>query len=91
MLETKCVGDNYEMLVTVLAILVTNIHYLFTLASGTNIPKMSPTSKFGYEHPKIVTNVKSPTSLSPNLSRSMFVTVVDERKPSTTSNMGTIL
>ena len=30
MLETKCVGDNYEMLVKVLAILVTNIHYLFT-------------------------------------------------------------
>ena len=40
MLETKCVGDNYKMLVTVLAILVTNIHYLL----GTNIEKMSPTS-----------------------------------------------
>ena len=44
MLETKCVGINFKMLVTVLAILVTNIHYLFTLASGTNIQKMSPTS-----------------------------------------------
>ena len=29
-LVTKCVGDNFKMLVTVLAILVTNIHYLFT-------------------------------------------------------------
>ena len=45
MLTTNCVGDNYKMLVTVLAILVTNIHYLFTLASGTNIQKMSPTSQ----------------------------------------------
>ena len=27
MLETKCVGDNYKMLATGLAILVTNIHY----------------------------------------------------------------
>ncbi len=37
MLVTKCVGDNFKMLVTVLAFLVTNIYYLFTLASGTNI------------------------------------------------------
>ena len=42
-METKCVDDNYKMLVTVLVILVTNIHYLFTLASGTNIYKSSPT------------------------------------------------
>ena len=33
------------MLVTFLAILVTNIHYLFTLVSGTNIQKVSPTSQ----------------------------------------------
>ena len=41
------VGDGCwrrNVLVTVLAILVTNIHYLFTLASGTNIQKMSLTS-----------------------------------------------
>ena len=50
MLETKCVGDNYKMLVTVLTTLVTNIHYLLTLASGT----------------KDITNITvSPTSLSP--------------------------
>ena len=70
MLETKYVGDNYKMLVTVLAILVTNIHYLFTLASGTNIQKMSSTSKFNRQHPQIITNLsqlKSPTSLSPFL------------------------
>ena len=33
--ETKCAGDNHKMLVTVLAILVTNLLYLFTLALGT--------------------------------------------------------
>ena len=48
MLETECVGDNYKILVTVLAIFITNIHYFFALqvASGTNIQRMSPTSKF---------------------------------------------
>ena len=45
MLEANCVGDNFKMLVTVLAILITHIHYVFILASGTNIRKMSPTSK----------------------------------------------
>ena len=44
MLETKCVGDNLMMLVTVLAISVTKILYLLTLAAGTNIQKMSPRS-----------------------------------------------
>ena len=60
MLETKCVGDNYKMLVTVLAILITNIHYPFALASGTNIQKISPTSKFSHQHPKIVINFMMP-------------------------------
>ena len=32
-----------KVLVTVLAISITNIHYLLILASGTNIQKMSPT------------------------------------------------
>ena len=36
MLVTQFVNDNFKMLVTVLAISVTNILYLFTLASGTN-------------------------------------------------------
>ena len=31
MLDTKCVGDKYKMLVTVLAILVTHMHLSFTL------------------------------------------------------------
>ena len=44
MLVTKYVGDG----------LVTNIHYRFTLASGTNIKKMLPTSKFCHRYPKIV-------------------------------------
>ena len=34
MLETKCLGDKLMMLLTVLAILVTKIHYLFTLTSN---------------------------------------------------------
>ena len=46
MLETKCVDDNLKMLVTVLAISVTNILYFITLASGTNIQKMSPNINF---------------------------------------------
>ena len=44
MLVTKCVGDNFKMLVTVLAISVTNILYLLTVALGTNMQKMSPRS-----------------------------------------------
>ena len=59
----KCVGDNIKVLVTRLAILVINIHYLFTLASGTNIQKISSRSKFCYQHPRIVINFKSPTSV----------------------------
>ena len=50
------------MLMIVLAILVTNINYLFTLASGTYIEKLSPTSNFSYQYLQIVTNFKSPTS-----------------------------
>ena len=61
MLETKSVSDNFKMLLTVLAFLVNNLHYLFTLASGTNIQKMSPTSKFSHQHSQIFTNFKSPT------------------------------
>ena len=45
MLETKRVDDNSKVLVTILVILITNIHDFFTLASGTNIQKMSPTSR----------------------------------------------
>ena len=55
MLEIKSVGGNFEKLVTVLAVFVTNILYLLTLASGTNIQKMSPISKFC--HQDKVTNI----------------------------------
>jgi len=61
MLETKYVGDNFEMLVTVLTDFVTNILFLLPFTSGTNIQKISPISKFCHQHPKIVTNIKSPT------------------------------
>ena len=56
MLETRCVGDNFKMLVTVLVISIISILYPLTLALGTNIkrchqdlnsvannPKLSPT------------------------------------------------
>ena len=57
MLETKCVGDNYKMLLTLLAISVTNIRYLLTLSSGTNIQEMSSTSKFNRQQPQIIINI----------------------------------
>ena len=38
------IGNNLKMLVTVLAISVTNILYLLTLALGTEIQKISPGS-----------------------------------------------
>ena len=38
------VGENFKMLVTVLAISVTNILYLLTIALDTNIQKMPPRS-----------------------------------------------
>jgi len=61
-METKCVGANFKMLVTVWTISVTKILYLLTLALCTNIQKMSPRSSFCRQHSKIVTNCKSPTS-----------------------------
>ena len=39
MLEMKCVADNLQILVTLLAMSVTNILYFLILASGTNIQK----------------------------------------------------
>ena len=64
MLVTESFGDNFEMFVTVLAIFVTNILYHSTLALDTNIQNtcMSSISKFRHKYPKIVTNIKSPTS-----------------------------
>ena len=63
MLERQCVGDKYKLLVTVLAILVTNISYLFTLAhSVTKISKSSPTSSHRHHcHPQ------QAKSINPNL------------------------
>ena len=49
MLETKFVGESYKMLVTVLAILVTNIHFFLFINSG-------------HQHSTSVTNLKWPTS-----------------------------
>ena len=37
-----------------------SIHYTFTLVTGINIQKMSPTLQFSHQHPKIFTNFRSP-------------------------------
>ena len=48
-ITTKCVGDNYTILMTVLSILITNIYYIFTLMySVNNIHKSSRT--LGHQH-----------------------------------------
>ena len=62
MLETKCVGHNLRMFVTTYAILVTDVYYLFRWVLVTNIQKRLPRSKLCQQHPKIVTNFKSPSS-----------------------------
>ena len=49
----------------IVAILITDIYYVFTLAPAVNIQKMLQTSKFCQQHPKIVTNLKSQIALSP--------------------------
>ena len=51
MLETKYVGDIFKMLVTLLAIWVASIHYLFTEASGEN-SKVAPRTKLSPKHPR---------------------------------------
>ena len=55
MLVTKCAGENFQLLVTILAILDTKIHYLFTLELVTNIQKVSPSSKYCHQLAKNVT------------------------------------
>ena len=55
MLETKCVGGNYKVLATVLAILATNIHSLLV-----NVKRWAPTLKD-------VTNPEIQSSTSQNL------------------------
>ena len=52
-MNIKCVGDNYKLLVTVFAIVVTKIHYRYI--------------SVGHQHSEVVTNIEiqSQTSLSP--------------------------
>ena len=59
MLVTQCVGGNFEIWVTVLAVFVISILFLLTWVSSTNIQKMSPISLFYHQDQKIVNNVKS--------------------------------
>ena len=51
-LETKCFGDNFETIVTVLVVFVTNVFYVSTLASR------EPTSKRCHRHRNTVTNTQ---------------------------------
>ena len=56
MFKPKCVGDNFEMLMMILAYLVTNIH------QGTNIHKSSP--NLSHQHTDVTNiNVTSPNGL----------------------------
>ena len=80
MLETKCVGDTFEMLVTVLAISVTNILYLLTLALGTNIQKMSSRS-----------SVASILKLSPTVSHHNVTNMTVAKHHSLILNFGLFL
>ena len=61
MLETKCFDDNFKLLVTILS--PTSSIFL-TLASGTNIQKMSRRLKFCYQYQKIVTIITVTTDTS---------------------------
>ena len=65
MLETKCFDDNFKLLVTILS--PTSSIFL-TLASGTNIQKMSRRLKFCYQYQNCnhhyVTNITVTTDTS---------------------------
>ena len=57
--DEMCWWQLYKMLVTVLAILVTNIHYLFTLASRTNIEIQSSTPLSPNSYHKNIQNCRT--------------------------------
>ena len=50
MLETKCDGDSYSMLVTVFAISITKIHYILRQCRAQRL-------KIYYEHQNLVTKI----------------------------------
>ena len=57
-MATNSVGDDNKMLAMIFAILITSIYqqlcmYLFTLPTGTNIRKMSPTAKVSRSQPQM--------------------------------------
>ena len=63
-LETKCVGDNFKMLATTLAILVTNIDYLVFINVGHQFSK-DVTNLAWHQDRHSVTNIQK---MSPTLS-----------------------
>ena len=62
MLETKRVGDNFKMLVTVLAISVINILYLLILALGTS--NVGPISRRCHQHHDVTNMIVATWSVS---------------------------
>ena len=57
MLETKCVGDNFVILVTGLANMSPIVPILLHERLALTLQKMSLISKFRHQHPKTVTNI----------------------------------
>ena len=55
----KCVGDNFKILVTVSRFQHPRSYYI---SVGNQHFKMSPTSKYGHQHPPFVDHESSPTS-----------------------------
>ena len=74
MFEMKYVGDNYEIQVSVLGILVTIIYFYIGVGHQHLVP-----TKFGPQDRQIVTNFRSPTSPSPSVDKTralkMFGTI----------------
>ena len=62
--DEKCVGDNHKMLVTVLAILVSTIDYLFTITFGIKL--VLPTFKRCHKHRDLVTNIPVVNAITKN-------------------------
>ena len=71
----KVLVTTYEMLATVLTILITKIH-LFTWPSGTNIQKMSPWSKFSHQHHINIWQKMIPTSTNCHSHRSSLTPIL---------------
>ena len=66
--DNRCVVDNYELLVTILAI---------PLSKSSVFLIRAPTSKLSHQHPKIDNNIKSLTSLCHQHHLDLFNSKID--------------